>query len=70
MVTLPSTRIISDMVVVPDFEFGAMENWGLITYRDVNLLYDSQKSASASRERVTQVVTHELSHQVNVKCRA
>jgi aminopeptidase N len=42
---------------------GAMENWGLVTYREVDLLIDPVKASSQQKQRVCQVVTHELSHQ-------
>lgn len=41
-----------------------MENWGLITYRETNLLYDPKESASSNQQRVATVVAHELVHQV------
>lgn len=41
-----------------------MENWGLITYRETNLLFDSSESASSNQQRVASVVAHELVHQV------
>lgn len=52
-----------DMVAVPDFSAGAMENWGLITYRVVDLLYDPKTAGAATKERVAEVVQHELAHQ-------
>lgn len=52
------------MIAIPDFSAGAMENWGLITYRDTALLYDKETSTSASKQRVATVVGHELAHQV------
>ncbi|RMZ82863.1 hypothetical protein DV737_g1899, partial [Chaetothyriales sp. CBS 132003] len=52
-----------DMVAIPDFAAGAMENWGLITYRVVDLLFDQKTSGAATRERVAEVVQHELAHQ-------
>ncbi|GAB2223006.1 hypothetical protein Droror1_Dr00017140 [Drosera rotundifolia] len=52
-----------DMIAIPDFAAGAMENYGLVTYRDVALLYDEQHSAAANKQRVTIVVAHELAHQ-------
>ncbi|XP_037080725.1 endoplasmic reticulum aminopeptidase 1-like [Pollicipes pollicipes] len=52
-----------DLVAVPDFGGGAMENWGLVTFRDTSLLYDSTQSSSALKEWVTVVVAHELAHQ-------
>lgn len=53
-----------DKIAIPDFGTGAMENWGLITYRETNLLYDPQQSASSNKQRVAAVVAHELVHQV------
>ena len=52
-----------DMVAVPDFAAGAMENWGLITYRVVDLLFDEKTAGAATKERVAEVVQHELAHQ-------
>ena len=51
-----------DMVGIPEFAAGAMENWGLVTYREVDLLIDANASSS-QRQRVCTVVTHELAHQ-------
>ena len=42
---------------------GAMENWGLVTYREVDLLIDPIKASNAQKQRVCVVVTHELAHQ-------
>lgn len=52
-----------DMVAIPDFAAGAMENWGLITYRVVDLMFDEKTSGASTRERVAEVVQHELAHQ-------
>jgi aminopeptidase 2 len=52
-----------DMVAIPDFGAGAMENWGLVTYRETALLYDPAKSSASAKERVAYVVCHELAHQ-------
>ncbi|KAH8729276.1 peptidase family M1-domain-containing protein [Ilyonectria robusta] len=52
-----------DMVAVPDFAAGAMENWGLITYRVVDLLLDEKTSSATTKKRVAEVVQHELAHQ-------
>ncbi|KAK4599003.1 hypothetical protein RGQ29_009192 [Quercus rubra] len=52
-----------DMVAIPDFAFGAMENYGLITYRETALLYDDHHSAATNKQRVVIVVAHELAHQ-------
>lgn len=52
-----------DQVAIPDFAQGAMENWGLVTYRTVDLLLDEKSSGAATKERVAEVVQHELAHQ-------
>ncbi|KAJ3128775.1 hypothetical protein HK098_003541 [Nowakowskiella sp. JEL0407] len=52
-----------DCVAIPDFAAGAMENWGLITYRDTALLYDPNLSSALEKQRVAVVVAHELAHQ-------
>ncbi|KAJ6055419.1 hypothetical protein N7444_004517 [Penicillium canescens] len=52
-----------DMVAVPDFSAGAMENWGLITYRIVDVLYDEKTSGASRKERIAETVQHELAHQ-------
>lgn len=52
-----------DKIAIPDFGTGAMENWGLVTYRETNLLYDPLLSASSNQQRVASVVAHELVHQ-------
>ncbi|KAK7085111.1 hypothetical protein SK128_002659, partial [Halocaridina rubra] len=51
-----------DMIAIPDFISGAMEHWGLITYREVNLLYDDKGSSSYNKQRVASVIAHELAH--------
>ncbi|NXK52704.1 AMPE aminopeptidase, partial [Chauna torquata] len=52
-----------DKIAIPDFGTGAMENWGLITYRETNLLYDPNESASSNKQKVAAVIAHELVHQ-------
>lgn len=52
-----------DKIAIPDFGTGAMENWGLITYRETNLLYDENESSSSNKQRVASVIAHELVHQ-------
>ena len=52
-----------DMVAIPDFAAGAMENWGLVLYRETALLVDPLKSSDADKQRVAVVVAHELAHQ-------
>lgn len=52
-----------DQVALPDFESGAMENWGLITYRETVLLSDPENVSLSTQQLITLVVAHELSHQ-------
>ena len=52
------------MIAVPDFQAGAMENWGLIIYRETTLLYDPEESSTSNKQVVAIVVSHELAHQV------
>lgn len=52
-----------DQIGVPEFEAGAMENAGLITYREVALLLDPKTAALPTKKRVAEIITHELAHQ-------
>ena len=52
-----------DMIAVPDFASGAMENWGAVTYRETDLLVDPTNSSRANKQRVAEVIAHELAHQ-------
>jgi aminopeptidase N len=52
-----------DHVALPDFSAGAMENWGLITYREVALMADPQTTGISTQQYVATVIAHELSHQ-------
>lgn len=53
----------SDHVALPDFGSGAMENWGLITYREVALLAEPNATSIASKHYIATVIAHELAHQ-------
>ena len=53
----------SDHIALPDFSSGAMENWGLITYRESCLLADPELTPESSRRFIATVIAHELSHQ-------
>ncbi|CAF0814722.1 unnamed protein product [Adineta steineri] len=53
----------ADQIAIADFAMGAMENWGLITYRETALLIDPKFSSMDTRQRVAIVVAHELAHQ-------
>ncbi|XP_063952709.1 aminopeptidase N-like [Lytechinus pictus] len=52
-----------DMIAVPDFSAGAMENWGLIIYRETAMLYNPEVNSAVNKQRVATVVSHELAHQ-------
>ena len=51
-----------DMVAIPDFAFGAMENLGCVTYREVLLLVDPDEATQSELQRVADVINHELAH--------
>jgi aminopeptidase N len=52
-----------DLLACHEFSHGAMENWGLITYRTTAVLFDEKTSAAKYKNRVAYVVSHELAHQ-------
>ncbi len=52
-----------DMVALPDFAVGAMENWGLVTFREQCLLVDDNSTGIETKQSVVLVIAHELSHQ-------
>ncbi|XP_034142912.1 aminopeptidase N [Esox lucius] len=52
----------SDQIALPDFSAGAMENWGLITYRETALLFNNASSSNADKEWIATVISHELAH--------
>src|SRR5690606_2848949 len=53
----------SDHVALPDFSSGAMENWGLVTYREIALLDDPTTTSVSSKHYIATVIAHQLSHQ-------
>lgn len=54
----------ADLAAIPDFQSGAMENWGLTTYRETGLLFDPDRSSASDKLGITKVIAHELAHQV------
>ncbi|KAM9743746.1 endoplasmic reticulum aminopeptidase 1b [Menidia menidia] len=52
-----------DLAAIPDFQSGAMENWGLTTYRETGLLFNPEKSSASDKLAITKVIAHELAHQ-------
>jgi aminopeptidase N len=53
----------ADLLAVHEFSGGAMENWGLVTYRTTAVLFDEETSSARMKNRVAYVVAHELAHQ-------
>ena len=51
-----------DLVAIPDFAFGAMENLGCVTFRETALLADPAQASRLSLERIVDVVAHEIAH--------
>ena len=51
-----------DVIAIPDFAAGAMENWGAITYREIAVLIDPATSSLAVKQRAARTVCHELAH--------
>ncbi|KAK3888299.1 hypothetical protein Pcinc_007638 [Petrolisthes cinctipes] len=52
-----------DLIAIADFSVGAMENWGLVTYRETCLLVDPHNTSASQRQWIALVVGHELAHQ-------
>lgn len=52
-----------DLIAVPDFAFGAMENWGAITFRENLLLHFPETTSTEAVERICEVIAHEIAHQ-------
>jgi aminopeptidase N/puromycin-sensitive aminopeptidase len=52
-----------DLIGLPDFEAGAMENFGAITYRETALLIDPKTATIGSKKNVAEVIAHEMAHQ-------
>ena len=60
---IPYPLPVLDMIAIPDFSAGAMENWGAITYRETAILVDPKHSSTASKQYVALVIAHEIAHQ-------
>lgn len=52
-----------DMIALPDFASGAMENWGAVTFRELYLLFDLKMTSVAVKKRIAMIIAHELWHQ-------
>jgi len=51
-----------DMIALPDFAAGAMENWGAITFREIYLLFDPETTSTTVKKRIAMIIAHELWH--------
>ena len=51
-----------DLIAIPDFAAGAMENWGAITFRETILLYDPKTSSTKTKQYIAEVISHEIAH--------
>ena len=60
---LPYPLAKCDLIALPDFSSGAMENWGLMTFREQALLVDPQNTSLNLKQYIANVVCHELTHQ-------
>ncbi len=60
-ITYPLPKL--DLIAVPDFAAGAMENWGAITFRETILLYDPKTSSTRTKQFIAEVISHEIAHQ-------
>ncbi|XP_017100831.2 aminopeptidase N-like [Drosophila bipectinata] len=52
-----------DQIAIPDLSAGAMENWGLVTYRETALLYSINRTSVKAKETIATTISHELAHQ-------
>ena len=57
--------LISDKIPVREYKFGAMENWGLVTYDDTRLMVHPNYTSYYHQERLTKTMSHELVHMVS-----
>ena len=60
---IPYPLPVLDLIAIPDFAAGAMENWGAVTYRESAILVDPEHTSAATKQWVALVIAHELSHQ-------
>ena len=53
-----------DLIALADFPIGAMENWGLLTFRERFLLFNPEESSAGNKQYVALIIAHEVAHQV------
>jgi puromycin-sensitive aminopeptidase len=59
---IPYPLPVLDLIAIPDFASGAMENWGAVTYRETALLVDEELSTTMSKQHIGYIIAHELAH--------
>ncbi|XP_015607564.1 aminopeptidase N [Cephus cinctus] len=52
-----------DEISIPDLVFGAMENWGLVTFREPEMLYEDGVNTTFTKQNVAKIISHEFTHQ-------
>ena len=57
-------RACTDFIAIRDYSAGAMENYGLITFRESSLLFSETESTQHNRRNIAATIAHELVHQV------
>lgn len=63
LILIIASCILSDLIAIPNFTDGAMENWGLITFRDVTILQDPHETSIQAQASIATAIAHGLSHQ-------
>lgn len=53
-----------DLIGLPEFVSGAMENWGLVTYKETAILFSPTDSSSAEQRSIAGTIAHEIAHMV------
>lgn len=59
-IAYPASKL--DLIAIPDFAFGAMENIGAVTFRESLLIVDSANASQPEKERIVDVISHEIAH--------
>lgn len=60
---VPYPLLKSDLLAIPDFAAGAMENWGCVTYREAKVLVKEGATSETTKRGIARTVCHELAHQ-------
>lgn len=53
---------IVDLLAVPDFPTGAMENWGLVTFREDRIIFDETVVSRLQKQQLGETIAHEIAH--------